>query len=364
MVKKFFLLIFVLMLVPSVAAVGISPPIKTLEYDPSGEYTVSFSASGASSIETYVRGNLAPYAEIIDSDPGGGPRTFTVKLRLPPDIEPPGKRTLLVGVIEGHRDGQISGRAAYNAPVIINIPYPGIYLEMDFRAPTVNLNEPVNFTVSLRNRGRDSISRMRTTIFISEEADKQIATLTADPVDFPGTHAMDFRLGWDTQGAKAGSYSAKAVVQYGDTVIERETSFRIGVQTISILNFTTDITSDKINPFDITIQSEWNSPFTSVYVDVIVGDDKFKTPSIDLQPWKGGLLRGYLDAAGLGPGEYPVTVVVNYGDTFTRATGVVNVIKQVSTVEQPIGFGFGGRVVLALFLAVVAMIIVYWRRHK
>lgn len=362
------LLLMALLLVSSVSAIGISPAIKTLEYKPGATYMLEFRALGANTIDVYTRGDLAQYAEIIDSDPGGGPRSFRVQLILPDKLEPPGKRTLLVGVIESAPEAsQIGARAAYQAPVFIFVPYPGIYLEMEFAAPSVNVNESVNFSIVLKNRGTDTVPAVKPTIQISDSNRVPMTVLDAPAIKIPGSSEGIFRIGWDTRGYKAGPYFANVTVRYGQNTMSRELPFRIGVQILTILNHTTEAKAGKINPFDIFVRSEWNSAFDSVFGTVTIGDQSFNTPTINLEPFRDGMLRGYWDATRVKPGIYDAEITVSYSDTHAFTTGKITVAE--AEVESPTGaitggFGIGARVAVALVLAVIAGVIIYIRRRR
>lgn len=357
--------ILLLATVPSVVAVGITPAKIVLEYRPI-EYSLDFSVLNADAIDTYVAGDLAQYAEIIDPAPGTGPRQFRVILRLPENLEPPGKRVLFVGAIEHAPEGAtVGGRAAIQAPVYVFVPYPGIYLEPELIAPSVNENEPVNMTLSIVNRGRDPVPVLNAHVLVIDDVtNKTLATLTADPVRIEGNRGKDIRFDWDSRGNRPGPYRAKAVMRYDDQIIEREAGFRIGTQIVRIINFTQEILAGSINPFEVTVKSEWNSPFGSVYADITIKDQTFKTPYVSLAPWQLGTLVGYWDATAVTPGTYDADIVLHYGDLTARVNGPVKVVTKTAE-ESPQSFGSGWiRMTLALLVAVAALIFFVRRRKR
>lgn len=362
---SFFLLFSFILLSSETLAVGLSPAMVDLDYAPNHEYTLDFFTTGAESIETYVRGDLAPYAEIIDTKQGEGPRNFQVILRIPADINPPGKRTLLVGVIEAPPDGaMVGGRAAYQTPVTLYVPYPGVYLETDFNAPTVNVNEPVNFGVTIINRGLDTIEHLTTSVLVLDAVTNETVTLLdAEPSSLDGQGEKHIVIPWDTTGRPAGPYTAQLLIGYDGQSIKRSQDFRIGSQFIRVLNFTHEATARTINPFEIMVQSQWNSPFDGIYGEVTINGTTFRTPPASLEPWKTKSLLGYWDATRLDQGTYDVTVKVFYGGTFSQLDGTIDVVDR-TVVESPAAIGIGIRVGIAVLLIAIAFIIVFVRRKK
>ncbi|MBI4145537.1 hypothetical protein HY493_05040 [Candidatus Woesearchaeota archaeon] len=354
------------LLVPSVSAVGITPAKIILEYRPI-EYSLDFTIMNAEAIDTYVAGDLAQYAEIIDPAPGTGPRQFRVILRLPPDLEPPGKRVLFVGAIEHVPEGAatVGARAAIQAPVYVFVPYPGIYLEPELIAPSVNENEPVNMTLTIVNRGRDPVSALSAQVLVIDDVtNKTLATLTAEPVRIEGDRSKDIRFDWESRGSRPGPYRAKAVIRYDDQIMEREAGFRIGTQIVRIINFTQEVLAGSINPFEVTVKSEWNSPFSSVYADVTINDQTFKTPYVTLDPWQLGTLVGYWDATSVAPGTYDADIILHYGDLTARVNGPVRVVTR-TVGESPQSFGSGWiRTAFALLIVVIALIFFIRRRKR
>ncbi|MBI4150511.1 hypothetical protein HY492_00115 [Candidatus Woesearchaeota archaeon] len=361
--RIFSLLLFLLFL-PAVSAIGISPAKVELTFEPNKEYRLSFSTSGAETITTYLKGDLAPYAELQDAAQGTGPRGFDVVLRIPEDISPPGQRILLVGAIENPPEGStVAARAAIQAPVSLFVPYPGVYLETRFSAPTVNVDEPVNFSVYVINRGRDTTTFTTTIVVIDESTNQTVALLDAAPTTITGSEETYVKLGWDTQGQKPGPYRAELTLSYAGQTLKRSETFRIGTQFIRITDFTRDATVGVINPFEVKVQSEWNTAFKDIFAEVTINGTTFKTPTIDLGPWNNGVLQGYWDATRLSAGTYPVDVVVRYGDTFSTLSGEV-LLADRTVIEAPASFGWAGRAVFAVILVLLAFFLIAMRRRK
>jgi hypothetical protein len=359
------LLFFLIVLLPSVSAVGLSPAILTLDYKTSGEYPLTFHALGAEHMDTYVKGDLASYAEIIDPYPHGGPRDFQVIIRLPKDIDPPGKRTLLVGVLEQPPNGAMVGaRAAYQAPVFIYVPYPGVYLDVTLTAPSVNENETVPFRLDVINHGRDPAVGVTASLSIIDGAtNATLLSLDSQTAGIKGQGENVFVWDWTTVGRTPGPYLARSVVSYGGKDIERIEPFRIGTQQLRILNFTRSARPGLIAPFTVTVKSEWNSPFAGVYADISINDTKIRTPALDLAPWETQTLTGYWDLNGASPGDYKADIKVPYGNTYAFATGTVTVSTDAPESASWIA-GMGIRLAIAGLLAVAALLFLALGRRR
>ncbi|MEK6848948.1 MAG: hypothetical protein AABY01_00060 [Nanoarchaeota archaeon] len=362
----FSFLFFLLTFASTASAIGISPAIINLDYEPNHEYTLDFLTSGADIITTYVRGDLAPYAELIDPAQGTGARSFQVILRIPADLDPPGKRTLLVGAIEEPPDGaMVGGRAAIQAPVTLYVPYPGVYLETAFNAPTVNVNEPLPFTIHITNRGRDAVAHLTQSVtVIDADTNETVAFLEATPTTLAGINTeLRTALVWNTTGRHAGTYFAEALIGYDGQSLKRTADFRIGNQFVRIINFTREATARTINPFEIKIQSEWNSQFDDIYGEVTLNGTTFKTSPVSLEPWKQVSLLGYWDASQLEPGIYNAHVLIKYGATFSTLDGDVALVDR-TVVESPASFGLSIRAGFAVGLLLIAIFIIIIRRRK
>jgi len=354
-------LAFLILLIPAATAIGISPAIQTIEYVPEKEFLLSYNAIGAESIETYLRGDLAQYAEIIDPAQGSGPRTFQVRLKIPADAAP-GPRQLLVGVIEQPPEGaMVGGRAAYQSPVLVFVPYPGVHLEGTLFAHDININDTERVKLEVINRGTQSVP-ITASIEIFDAQGASVGRQDFELLTLAGSAGKDFRYDWDSAGHAPGPYFVKAQVISPSGVLERESSFSVGSLQLRILGFTKNGTVGMINPFTIDVKSDWNSPLASVYADVTLNDSTFKTPTIDMQPSEQATLKGYWDLTGAAVGVYDADIKVYYGGALSRATGQVSAIDKLA--ENASSGITGARIAIAGALLLIAILILVLRRRK
>jgi hypothetical protein len=349
-----------LLCIPSAAAIGISPAILQLDYAPGKTYVIPFMTYDAAHISIYLRGDLAGYATIDDPKGNGtGPRSFTVALTLPADLMPAGPRRLLVGVIEEPPPGaMIGGRAAYQAPVDVFVPYPGIYLDANLVASSVNINETEPFNFQVINRGRELIV-LKASITVFDDSNATVGKYASDETVLNSSEEHDFLFNWDTTGNKAGPYHAAGIVTYDGGSLERDAGFTIGQQQLRITGFTRMAVRGGIIPFAVNITSEWNSPFTGVYADVNINGTTFRTPSVDLDPAQSATLTGYWDLTVASLGTYHADIRVPYGTTSAHASGDVIVTDKES------GFSISVAqltIIIGLLFVLVLLILLLRRR--
>jgi len=362
-VAKYPLVLALLLLIPAAAAIGISPAILELEYAPGKTYVIPYTTYDAAHIDVYFRGDLAPYATVDDPKGNGtGPRQFTVSLTLPANLTPPGPRQLLVGVIEAPPPGaMIGGRAAYQSPVNVFVPYPGTYLDAQLTAPNVNVNETAPIALAVINRGTLPVG-ITPVIEVFNEKNVSVGRFTSDEMLLNSTDGYTFIYPWSSVGNLAGPYHAVGWVLYDMGTLERDAGFSVGEQLISVTDFTKKAVRGSIVPFVINVSSVWNSQFNEVYADVNINGTTFRTPSIDIGPAASGTLTGYWDLTNAPLGVYRANIILSYSGRTAFASGDVLVVDKelpsagINSVQMTI---IGG-----LFIIMVLLILLLMKRRR
>ena len=155
---KIFSLLFFIFLLPFTCALGISPAMLEVNFEPNLVETYEFTVFG-DNIEPYVKYDtveLNNTITITDLRKAGDRYYFKVTLKLPAKIEQPGTHTILVGAkeISGSND-MLSARINVQTPIYVNVPYPGKYLEINLDAPDIKINDIVNFVIHCSNLGEE-----------------------------------------------------------------------------------------------------------------------------------------------------------------------------------------------------------------
>jgi hypothetical protein len=352
-----FLIVLSLLAVTGVNAVSISPSKIIIGYEPNVENRFDFDIGRADYIETYLADELAPYATIIDPSPNGGPRKITVSLTLPEGLSP-GRHRLLVGARQSAPEGtMIGGRAAVQSPIDVDVPYPGIYIEASVSAPNINVGEKEKFTVSVSNKGTDSISAVSVKLKVIDSNNNTIAELASGEKPLAGVSAINFDFDWDSSQAKAGPYRVVADVLYDGNVKTVEGKFKIGSLDVQIKEYTKEFPANAISPFVIEVESGWNEEIKGIYGEILVANRSFRTPTFNLKPWQQLKLNGYLDSNGIAEGEYDARFIVYYADKTAEKSDRLSISQGANAIkvkESPSEVS-GGRGSLLTTLTLIAL---------
>ena len=327
-----FVLFLILLIVPyTVNAIGISPDCVRIEFEPNFEETYTFYTARAENTGVFIEGSLAEYVT-IEKDNIAKDGTFIIKVKLPEEIETPGKNLVFVSLIEkGKGGGTVSGIASIRTPINIRVPYPGIYAEIGFSVHDLNINETANFVVTINNLGKEDISTAKAVIDIINVEKKLVEKLFTEEKEVVsgaiGTLEAEFNASKHTPG----TYKAIAHVTYADNSKDLEANFKIGTLNVKIINYTKTFFKDKIAKFDIEIESGWNRKINDIFAEVKVFNNtkevsSFKTVSISLEKWEKKIISTFWDPEGLGEGTYDAEITLFYEGRVTKLNGEIEII--------------------------------------
>ncbi len=332
----FILALFILAFSQSASAfLGISPAKQTANFIPGEELEYKFNvvASPETRIELYAR---EEFSELVRFDKkvlvGGG--SFTVRFKLPMQIEKPGAHRLIIGAREviDEEVGGLGTAVAVQAPIFIIVPYPGKYATVSIIASNVNVGEKLQFQVMVSSMGKEPITALTSINIYS--GDKKVETLDLGAKYIESQSSATFRKSVNAD-YKPGEYEAVATVQYDGQTANASLKFKVGYLFVNITDYTREIVKEGIQQFKINVQSLWNNPIANVYgiVDIIKNGSNissFSTPSIKLEPWETNALTGYLETEKLETEYYGLKVRVDYEDKFTEIEGKLKVSSKLN----------------------------------
>ena len=168
-----------------------------------------------------------------------------------------------------------------------------------------------------------------------------------------------------TVGYTAGTYNAIATLNYDGKTKEDKKSFRIGELNIEIINYTKEFEKNKINKFDVKIESGWGNKIEGVYGEIKINNDTIKTPNINLGPWDKKTITTYWDTNNVETGFYDAEIIIHYNGKTTIEKGKVSVIekKEILT-EIPGVISFNTITVLVLIIILLIIIDIIWITKK
>ena len=374
--KIFILFLISLLCINNVFAIAISPARTIVQFKPNMEFDVGYSVSSSYSdkdIDLFVEGDLTEYATLSkDTLPSEG-GSFSVSVKLPEKIEPPGKKLMYIAAREKIdkelAKGALGVSVAIRSVLAVYVPYPGKYLETELRAHNVNIEEPITFELDVYSRGTDEVL-MKPRIEIYDEHGNLIDTIYFLERAISGQSEIFLKKTMNTTGIFAGNYYALSKIDYDTATAESRADFKIGELRVDILNYTKQIIVGGIRKFEIEIESGWNDQIDGAYAEIIILNNsekitEFKTSPTNLNPWESKIITGYLDATEIMPGMYDANItIVYYGRDKGKST---NKLVQVEFIEkEKINYLLISGVVLGIIILFVVLfcILKYGKKKK
>tara|TARA_Y100000310_G_scaffold241784_1_gene245871 strand:+ start:32405 stop:33556 length:1152 start_codon:yes stop_codon:yes gene_type:complete len=365
-------LLFALLLVVqagTINAIKISPSSIKIDFQPNYEETFTFYTERAENIGVYIEGNLAEYVT-VEEDNIAKEGTFVIKVKLPAEIETPGKNRVLVGLIEtGKGGGTVAGIASIRTPIDIKVPYPGVYAEISFNVQDLNINETADFVIAINNLGKEDIGNAKAVIDVLDNDEKIVEKLFTQEKKIKADTKENLEALFDPSKHNAGQHKAIAHVTYADKSKDLESSFKIGALNVEIINYTKTFFKDKITKFDIEIKSGWNSKIDNIFAEVRVLNNSeevssFKTISVSLEKWEKRKISTFWDTQGLGEGTYDVEIILFYEGQRTKLVEKIEIIapkKEESMLEY---LTMTNLLIVAVLLLIIINIIILVKKPR
>jgi len=373
MKKRAVLLIFLSFILPQIVlAVGISPPEynANMIYGQSQEfqfyaintmnYPMNIQVSAGSEF-------LNPYMtidnDLLRVDPNEW-KPFKVKIHYPTNPLKPGIHEVKISVTEKREEsGTITARASVTGRIYIREEYPGLHAEAKIKTENKNLDETVPIEIILHNYGTDVISKATGYADIIFDGEK-VKTLELSSVENITTHqSKTMYAQFNTIGSKPGKYTINATISYDEKTTTVQGEFKLGTLHVGIIDFTKQVYQNKINPFEIIIESKWNEKISNIFADVNVIENNsiatsFRTISKGLEKWEQNTIVGHLNTEGLSLGMHDVEIYLNYEGFQTIEKGKINITKEIlPETEEPKQSKFP--VYLIALVIVLTMIIIF-----
>ncbi len=364
--RNILILVILINAIALVSSLGISPALKDVSFEPGKEVNVTFFVLDASEDSFYdisIRGgDLEPYSTLSTTSVKGG-SNFILTIHFPQSINEPGQHTVSVSIKERPSESSfINTIVEVGSVVTVFVPYPGIYGDLSLNVPDGNVDDKLPVELHVINRGDNILSLDKVFIDLVSAEDSVVLTANFTPVDIPVGGDRYFRKYMDTQGISPGNYLAIAHVFYSGNERQLNKSLKIGSLFVNITNYTRSIEKNGIQKFYVTVESQWNSPISAVYVDVNISNNlnesySFRTPSIDLKPWEKKDIESYLDTDKL-EGIYTVNLNASYLGQSSYLTGSLEILSN----NQLLAYSL----IIAGVVILVAILIIWIikRSHK
>lgn len=360
------------------AGLGISPGRVIIDFKPNSSYLINYQVLFADPEQKLMVSAVGDFADYVKFDKKvfNGTEVFTAYIDFPSQYDSPGKKKLGISIREysENNNGGIGISLEVIGSVIIKVPYPGKYGEIDsFSASDTNENESFSINLQLSNLGTEDIEPD-----VDFEIYSKDKLLDKYPVGSKlvqaGTIGV-FEKTIDKNKYLAGNYDVFAYVHINDdksTILKANTTLRVGTLFVDIINWTKEINKSKINQFNIEIESNWNYNLKNVYAQINVTNetgqqaDFFKTSPVELNRWEKAILTGYINAENLKEGDYKANITLFYEEAVTnKEVDIKVVIPEVPRSEgKEINyFMIIGIIIAGVILAAIIIIIYMIRKN-
>lgn len=344
LLQIFILIIIILSFTNISSALGASPAVVNINFEPGLEVNILyivFEDDPEKELKIYVTDDLAEYVELSKNKLVGS-GTFVATLKLPDYIEKPGKHVIRIR-IEEKIDEELVGTAvgtsvSIGAAIVVHVPSPGKYLELELDSHDVNVGEPVEFHLKIISKGTEDINA--TPIIDIMSGTNLIETLSFKEREIKSQGEIELKKILNTTNYNPGKYKAIALVDYGK-IAQAESDFKIGELIINIINYTEKIVIGKIESFDIEIESGWNNYIDGASAQVTILNDSeplvsFKTSSTGLTPWEKKTITGFFDTSNFTKGIYDANIsLVYYGKERGKSTSEMIKVEFVEAEIKP-----------------------------
>lgn len=379
-IKKigFIFSLFMLICLVEVDAIGISPASITLNFESNLVNTYTFYAHNNKEetifITPTIYGDLEKYIKLVNNSPKlvkpGESAEFQILINLPSAINIPGISRSYLSVSESAPDG-LNGNALYSissvsASIDVKVPYPGKYAIISLITPNVDVGEIAEFKINVENVGEQYISKAKGELKI-QDGDRIIKQLYTDSISMEPKTTATLITSLDTKNIPSGDYQAIAILDYDGLKTADQENFRLGDLYINLTNYTREFEFNKINRWDIFIESRWNKQIKALHAEVkIIQEGKeididAKTPSINLEPWQTTRLNAFWDTSGFAIGEYEAKLIFYYEGRVQENPIKIMIIKPSIIKQFPLLINkIGLKTIILLIILLVVILDLIW----
>jgi hypothetical protein len=378
----FIAMLFVILLINNVHALGITPGRTTLDYVAGAEKEVAFSVLNSEhknmqvfiTVQGGLNKSVTLYDSVIDFLPSEESKQFKYKIKLPEEIaKEPGLHEAEIVVMEIPKAGAgatyVGATVAVVSQIYVNVTCPGKCIETDLNVLDAEQNTTATFIVPVYNRGKLGIGNVRAVIDIYTSLNEKVKTLETDIWPLEAGKRTELSAKWIID-VPSGNYLAKVTVFYDGESKSIEKQFVIGNEALSIESIlVNNFQLGEIAKLQILVENKFSQELQSVFANLLVynHDEQImadvKSANENIPALSKKELIAYWDTVGVKEGEYSGKLMVNYGKKSTDKNLVLKVsennldIVGVGYAIRPQG-GKGTDITTILLILVILLLIV------
>lgn len=327
------------------AGVSVSPGRIKLSFVPNAIYegTANFGTGGRTN-HLAISSHSKDFEIIIDKEElfcDREPCVVNYKVVMPASFDKPGLHGGTITareVFDEDHGGFIKVVVSMDMGIVIEVPYPGKYLEFkSFKATNKEAGEEIPFFATLVSKGDEIINSAKGIIRVYDRNNKAIGSIgtnTRTNIE-PGEEVKLYGT-WDSGDYEKGRYYAQIIVNYDGLETNETTNFKLGGLDVELMNYTREVIIGGIKPFYLFVESIWSEaiPNLKARVSVLVNESyevtSFETLTQNLPAWKTASLQGYLDTNPLNLGNYSINITFFFEDLTKQYDGLISIIKEPS----------------------------------
>ncbi|MBT6941490.1 hypothetical protein HN992_03560 [Candidatus Woesearchaeota archaeon] len=376
--KRWCLLLLLVILSTSVSAIGISPDKLNLNYEPlaEGELSVYVINTEDSEINTSLtlQGDLAKYFKINEKSVLVQPRntgSFTIGYRLPAKIDTPGLNSIILKVRKNSLVSRgVGATLGILSKIVLDVPYPYKYLEYDFETKSVNEGDEISFDFNIRSKGVKNIFDVvsKVDIYDAYDLDNLVLELEGDKFPLVSGRSRSTKIELNSTEIGIGDYFIDAYLIY-DGVRSKHVnkSISVGYEDVDVLNHTKSIVGGGIKKFSVLLKNRWNHDVSKVYIESYLSRDNVPitersvSHTVDMRALEEVNVPVYLDVSELVSGSYTLVMDIHYSD-FVKQEKVEIMIEE--KLEISMGMIVAIVLIVLVFLNIVWITVQVERRNK
>lgn len=380
--KLSLLVLIMLLIIPGILGLGITPGRTTINYVPGLEKEIPFSILNNENKSIHllltVRGELSDSITLSDNLvnflPSEDSKQFKYMIKLPNNIaDSPGLHKAEIIALEipkASGEGTfVRAGVSVVSQLYVYVPCPGKCIDSNLYVLGAEEDEIATFIVPVINRGQLGIGEARAVIDIFSKLNEHITSIETDiqPIE-PGKR-MDLSAKWYVD-VLPGDYLAKVTVFYDGQGKSFEKQFPIGNQTLNIEDILiSEFVLGEIAKLEIFVENKWSQELEGVFANLLIYNDDgqvmadLRSATETIPPLTKRVLVIYWDTVGVEEGEYNGRLLIKYGERSSD----VNVLLRVSSDSLDIvGVGFvtrtglrkGINIMIILLILIILMLII------
>ena len=328
------LIVMILLLIPIVQSLGVTPGRTTMYFEPNLKEEVKFTVLNNEhkdvELAVYVRGTLAEYIELSDqkvelkSDEDS--EELSYKIEFPEEIEEPGLHVAEIVIREvtiGEGENiMIGAMQAVITQLHVYVPYTGKYIVIT-RVDMVERkeNNEILFFVPLINFGEEDVNSAKATITVMDMYDNVIDEVETGEKPVPAKGRAELSASIDSSRLSAGVYKVIVSVNYDGLITTAENAFYTDDFLLIPLDISvSDFTLGDIAKFNILVENignvEIKDAFSLMLLDSEDGESiaNLKSAETDFQPLEKKEIVSYWDTTDIDADEYEGKLILKYED--------------------------------------------------